>query len=192
MYELLVLSLLMRFPLHAYMIAKIANDTIGPWEKISRGTLSTLLKKLDKAGFITDADQSKVPFPSERPSRVYEITQSGRERFAQLMMDTTSNLGNYQRIFEIKSIHLEFMTKEEQIYLVSHYIDYCQKAIHHLQAQIQEFEDNPDAISHFSDTPFYSTVNDLIMVRQKQWRTELEWAQQLREGIMSQIRKEYD
>lgn len=44
MYELLVLSLLMHFPLHAYLIAKI----ISPWEKISRGTLSTLLSRLER------------------------------------------------------------------------------------------------------------------------------------------------
>lgn len=43
MYELLVLSLLMHWPLHAYKIARIANNIIGPEEQISRGTLSSLL-----------------------------------------------------------------------------------------------------------------------------------------------------
>jgi DNA-binding PadR family transcriptional regulator len=37
MYELMVLSLLMRSPLHGYLIVKITNDMIGPWAKISRG-----------------------------------------------------------------------------------------------------------------------------------------------------------
>ena len=30
MYELIILSLLMRFPLHGYLMMKITNDQIGP------------------------------------------------------------------------------------------------------------------------------------------------------------------
>ncbi len=50
MYELIVLSLLMRFPLHGYLIAQIANDTIGPWAKLSNGTLYPLLTKFRAPG----------------------------------------------------------------------------------------------------------------------------------------------
>ena len=53
MYELLVLSLLMHWPLHAYRIAKIGNEIIGPEEQISTGTLSSLLNRLMQAGLIT-------------------------------------------------------------------------------------------------------------------------------------------
>src|SRR5205823_5557839 len=49
MYELLVLALLMHWPLYAYLIAEIANHILGPWERISRGTLSSLLTKLEQA-----------------------------------------------------------------------------------------------------------------------------------------------
>ena len=49
MYELIILSLLMRFPLHGYLIAQIANDTIGPWAKISNGTLYPLLTRLEQS-----------------------------------------------------------------------------------------------------------------------------------------------
>ena len=52
MYELIILSLLMRFSLNGYAIAKIANDIIGPWAKVSNGTLYPLLTKLEKAGLI--------------------------------------------------------------------------------------------------------------------------------------------
>ena len=37
MYELIILSLLMRFPLHGYLIAQIANDMIGPWAGSATG-----------------------------------------------------------------------------------------------------------------------------------------------------------
>lgn len=39
MYELIILSLLMREPLHGYLIAKIINDMIGPIAKVSHGWL---------------------------------------------------------------------------------------------------------------------------------------------------------
>ena len=89
MYELLVLSLLMHWPLYAYLVAEISNHILGPWERISRGTLSSLLARLEKEGLIALADQSEVPFPSDRPSKVFAITPAGRQRFYQLMMDTT-------------------------------------------------------------------------------------------------------
>src|SRR5262249_4082350 len=85
MYELLVLSLLMHWPLHAYRIAKIANDIVGPEERISTGTLSTLIGKLTHAGLITAADATMTPFPSDRASQVLAITPAGRERFLDLM-----------------------------------------------------------------------------------------------------------
>jgi len=84
MYELLVLALLMHWPLYAYLIAAIANHIIGPWEHISRGTLSSLLTRLEQAGLITPADSALVPFPIDRPSSVFAITPAGRERFYQL------------------------------------------------------------------------------------------------------------
>ncbi len=55
MYELIILSLLMNGPLHGYLIAKITNDIIGPWAKVSNGTLYPLLAKLEKSGYIAIA-----------------------------------------------------------------------------------------------------------------------------------------
>ena len=40
MYELIILSVLMRMPMHGYLIVKITNDQIGPWAKIRSETLS--------------------------------------------------------------------------------------------------------------------------------------------------------
>ena len=57
MYELIILSLLMHQPLHGYLIAKITNDMIGPWAKISNGTLYPLLTRLEKAGLITTSPE---------------------------------------------------------------------------------------------------------------------------------------
>jgi DNA-binding PadR family transcriptional regulator len=184
MYELLVLALLMHCPLYAYLIAEIANHILGPWERISRGTLSSLLTKLEQTGLIAPADPTQVPFPTDRPSRVFAITPAGRERFYQLMMDTTSNQGTYQRLFRIKALHLEYISPEDQLSLVDHYLSYCQMGLSYQQAEAQDFVTNP--IKHQSVSRFYSTVaQDLMELVSQQWQLELAWAQRLRERIVA-------
>jgi DNA-binding PadR family transcriptional regulator len=184
MYELLVLSLLMHWPLHAYLIAEIANHILGPWERISRGTLSTLLTRLEQDGLIAQADPTQVPFSTDRPSRVFALTPLGRERFYQLMMDTTSNQGTYQRHFRIKALHLEYISSEDQLPLVDHYLSYCQIGLRYQQAEAQDFATNP--IKQGSVSSFYSSVAlDLMDLVSQQWQLELAWAQRLRERVIS-------
>ncbi|PKR86530.1 PadR family transcriptional regulator [Heyndrickxia camelliae] len=188
MYELFVLSLLMKFPLHAYLISKIANDTLGPWEKVSRGTLSTLLNKLDRTGLIQETDSKEVPFPTERSSKTFEITSKGRERFYELMLDIEKNPGNYQKIFHIKVIFLEFLTYEDQIYLVNHYLKHCQQAIHHIKQQQLEFNQNPEQVEPMKETPFYKTIWSLMVLQKNQWELEKKWCSQLMEQVKNGIK----
>jgi DNA-binding PadR family transcriptional regulator len=185
MYELLVLSLLMHWPLYAYLIADIANHILGPWERISRGTLSSLLTRLEQTGLIAPADPALVPFSTDRPSRVFALTSAGRERFYQLMMDTTSNQGTYQRLFRIKALHLEYISPEDQLSLVDHYVSYCQMGLRYQQAEAQDFVTNP--IKQQSVSSFYSTIaQDLMDLVSQQWQLELAWAKLLRERIAAQ------
>jgi DNA-binding PadR family transcriptional regulator len=188
MYELLVLSLLMHWPLYAYLIADIANHILGPWERISRGTLSSLLTRLEQTGLIAPADPALVPFSTDRPSRVFALTAAGRERFYQLMMDTTSNQGTYQRLFRIKALHLEYISPEDQLSLVDHYVSYCQMGLRYQQAEAQDFVTNP--IKQQSVSSFYSTIaQDLMDLVSQQWQLELAWAKLLRERIAAQVQR---
>lgn len=109
MYELIILSLLMRFPLHGYLIAQIANDVIGPWAKISNGTLYPLLTKLEQNNLIIQANGDHDTAQTERSVRTFMITDTGRKRFYQLMVDTTSNIGDYQRMFHLKVPYLDLL-----------------------------------------------------------------------------------
>jgi len=184
MYELLVLALLMHWPLYAYLIAEIANHILGPWERISRGTLSSLLTKLEQAGLIVPADPTQVPFSTDRPSRVFALTPAGRERFYQLMMDTTSNQGTYQRLFRIKALHLEYVSPEDQLSLVDHYLSYCQMGLRYQKAEAQDFATNP--IKRRSVSRFYSAVAlDVMDLISQQWQLELAWAQRIHERIVT-------
>ena len=188
MYELLVLSLLMHWPLHAYRIAKIANEIIGPEDQISTGTLSTLLSKLAQTGLITLADPGMTPFALDRPSRVFALTPAGRERFFALMLDTASHPGNYRRLFHIKSLHLEFLPPESQVFLVEHYMAYCQQFLRFKQADAQDVSDHPLKQEHMQPV-FRERALALIRLKIEEWRLELAWVQSLRAQTLSRLKQ---
>ena len=187
MYELLVLSLLMHWPLHAYRIAKIANEIIGPEEQISTGTLSTLLRKLVQAGLITPADPGTTPFLADRPLRVFAITSAGRERFFELMMDTISHPGAYRRLFHIKALHLAFLPLEQQLFLVEHYLAHCRQIMRSKQTDMQDVSDNPIKQEHMHPA-LREAASALIQLKQKQWQLELAWGQALREHLLARLK----
>lgn len=90
MYEMIILALLARWPLHGYLIAKITNDILGPYARLSSGRLYPLLAKLEAAGLIVVADDAASTSDGRRQRR-YAITDAGRQRVHELLMDTTSN-----------------------------------------------------------------------------------------------------
>ncbi len=120
------------------VISKIANEMIGPWAKISSGTLYPLLARLEQVGLIFTLPQEASG--SRRQSHRYAITPAGRRRFHILMMDTSSNLGDYPLIFHLKVVHLEFPSPRERLHLVNHYINYCERTILHMQSEAQEMQ----------------------------------------------------
>jgi len=189
MYELLVLSLLMHWPLHAYRIAKIANEIIGPEEQISTGTLSSLLAKLEQAGLITPADPGTAPFPADRPSRVFAITPVGRERFLELMLDTSSHPGTYRRLFHIKALHIDLLPFESQLFLVEHYLAHCRQILRSKQADVQDVSSYPLKRGHMSP-PFREAAFALMRLKTEQWQLELAWGEALRERILLHFKQQ--
>ena len=178
MYELIILSLLMRFPLHGYLMMQITNDQIGPWARVSSGTLSTILSKLEKAGLITVLPLEQNPARGDRRARVYTITDEGRKRFHQLMMDTSSNLGEYQKFFHHKLVYSDLLRPDERLLLINHYINYCHTTILHTQTEmrgiVHELADQPDPT-------FLQNVLRHMKHAEQQWLSEFEWAKGIRE-----------
>jgi len=182
MYELLVLSLLMHWPLHAYRIVKIANEIVGPEERISKGTLSALLARLERTGLIQPAKESDGPFPKDRPSRVFAITPAGRQRFVALMLDTTSHPGSYRQLFHIKALHLEFLPPAQRAPLVAHYVNHCREMLQAKQTDQKDMTDNPLKQQHMRSA-FRQSVLDFVRLKLDQWQLELAWAEQLLAGL---------
>ena len=181
MYELLVLALLMHGPWHGYLITKIANEMIGPWAKISPGTLYPLLARLEQTGLIVTLPQEEAS-RSQRQSHRYAITPAGRSRFHTLMMDTSSNLGDYPRIFHLKAVHLGFLSPKERQYLANHYINYCERTILHMQSEAQDMQREASDNSSFT-----AAVVDILQHLAQQEQGELDWARQVRERAIAAL-----
>ena len=182
MYELIILSLLMRWPIHGYLIVKIINDQIGPWAKISSGTLSTILSKMEETGLIIVLQQDAAK--GDRRSKTFTITEEGRKRFYQLMMDMASNLGEYQKFFHYKMGYFDLLQPRERLLLMSHYINYCQTSILHIQTEM-------DGLVHeLSDHPTPAYLENLLRVMkhiEQQWQSELDWIKGIREQELTQV-----
>lgn len=178
MYELVILSLLVRFPAHGYLIASIINDMIGPYAKMSNGRLYPLLAKMEESGLIEVSEEGGQEQRGERNSRCYQITENGRERFHALMLDTTSNPGEYQRIFSYKVPVLHLLQPFERIYLIDHYINYCQTHVLHLSTEAADLAARALRNYHWESISLEATL-DVMEHVEDFWRREVEWAHHL-------------
>jgi DNA-binding PadR family transcriptional regulator len=184
MYELIILSLLMRGPIHGYLIAKIINDMIGPVAKVSHGWLYPRLAKLEQEGLIVASVEAKEEQHGQRQLRTYEITEAGHKRFHQLMMDTTSNPGEYAKFFWQKMCYLEYLHPAERLHLVDHYINYCQMHILHLKAQAKNLVEG-EMQYHAMDLAQLEATLHVLRRSISQWQVDLEYATNLHEKEMA-------
>lgn len=187
MYELIILSQLMLQPAHGYMIASIINDMIGPYARISNGRLYPLLSKLEKSGLIAPYTEALVGHLSDRQLRTYKITEAGRKRFHELMMDTTSNPGEYQKIFLQKVATLEFLKPSERLRLIDHYINYCQAHVMHLMAEADDLVQRSPEWGPDWGPARLKAVLDVMQHMVDQWQVELDWAKTLRERELARV-----
>ena len=185
MYELIILSLLMRWNAHGYLISSIINDMIGPYAKVSNGRLYPLLAKLEEQGLIEAYIETEKALKGDRQHRSYKITEEGRKRFHDLMLDTTSNPGDYQKLFLQKVTVLEFLNPVERLYLIDHYINYCQAHVLHLTAEAEDLVRDVNNRGYMRRSQLETIVN-VMQHMTDQWRLELEWAKSLREKEVAQ------
>ncbi len=96
--ELAILGLLHDRPMHGYELRKQLNVVLGWGRVLSYGSLYPALKKMLRAGWVTDHVTPPAPRPGTATARstsvgrrqriVYELTAAGNERFTRLMSDT--------------------------------------------------------------------------------------------------------
>ncbi|HVB75295.1 MAG TPA: PadR family transcriptional regulator [Ktedonobacteraceae bacterium] len=184
MYELLILALLMRDSMHGYLIAKIMNDMIGPETKVSHGSLYPKLKALEKVGIITDSPVLDETTHHERQARAYTISEEGRARFHQLMMDMTTHPGEYSKFFWLKVCFFDFLHPVERLELVDHYIHYCQMHIHHMKTEAKNVVEGKGYYHSLSLAQLELTLHASRRAA-SHWQVEMDYATSLREKEMA-------
>ncbi|MDQ6661239.1 MAG: PadR family transcriptional regulator [Chloroflexota bacterium] len=188
-YELIILGTLMGGAFHGYLIAKIMQNILGPYGKLSKGRLYPLLTKLEEEGLIivepvSEQEEELSSRRSHIPSRRYRITEAGRKRLHELMLDTTSYLGEYQKVFLQKVAYFSFLQPEERLHLIEHYLGYCQSLVSYGSTRMEELAQSG------TKSPIGMTsiqLADLLVGMQHkvhQWQQELLWAEGLREQVM--------
>jgi DNA-binding PadR family transcriptional regulator len=188
MYELMILSILIRWSTHGYQMAKIINDMIGPYAKMSNGRLYPLLSQLEAQGMIKAVVESGEGTKGGRKLQSYQITDEGRVRFHNLMMDTASNPGEYRQIFLQKVYTLRYLKPAERLYLIDHYINYSQAHILHLIAEREDMQ----ARSGHIDPVHVKAVVQVMQHMIDQWQLELDWAKSLRQQELTQAEGLYE
>ncbi|GHO94088.1 hypothetical protein KSF_041360 [Reticulibacter mediterranei] len=180
MYELVILAQLMAYPAHGYLIAKIINDIIGPYARLSSGRLYPLLAKLEQNGLIAVDTEAQSGQRGQRHLRIYKITEAGRQRFHLLMRDTSSNPGDYHELFRIKATAFEFIPPVERLRLIDHYIHYCQAHIHHLHSEIDAMWSDSQNYPQLVASPYrvQCIVNSMEHATER-WQLEQDWARSL-------------
>lgn len=181
-YELVVLGRLMYAPYHGYLVMHVISEMIGPWQKVSAGTLYPLLSRLEKDGLIQVSMSEADGVSNRRTAKVFAITDAGRARFRELMLDIVSSIGEYQRLFHLKVPHLEFLSVYEQQQIIEHYCDYCRAALRHQQRITHELElSQSKTHGNTGGVTREGIANSLLIAHHlcTHWQTELRWVEQI-------------
>lgn len=174
MYELMVLGQLSRCPMHGYMIAKIIGDVIGPFRRVQWGALYPVLNRLEQKGLIRTVECSAQG--EARGRKVYAITEAGRRRLHQHLMNTELHAGEYDSVFAHKVSLFSELTPAERLSLARHYAVYAQQNVDHLERERRDLEEREPAPL----TP--EQLHDIFAVmehRIEYWCHERRWAESL-------------
>lgn len=158
-YELFVLSELMMGPHHGYRLPIIMQRILGPFHRLSWGTLYPLIRRLEQQGLITSESEPKMAGAQEQkltsrstrssvlergqPRKIYVLTESGRTRFFALMLDPGEYTPDYPDLFTIKFSKFSLLTPAQQLVVLQQYREYLQIVLDHYQNGIQQVSTNP-------------------------------------------------
>jgi len=106
MLELAILGLLIESPMHGYELRKRLTGLLGAFRAFSYGSLYPALRRMQVEGLIAE-DAAPTGTPVRRARRVYQLTDAGRQRFAELVADT----GPHNYTDDGFGVHLAFFNR---------------------------------------------------------------------------------
>ena len=88
MLELAILGLLLESPMHGYELRKRLTGLLGAFRAFSYGSLYPALRRMQIDGLIVEDAAPLGTTKLRRARRVYQLSDSGRQRFSELVADT--------------------------------------------------------------------------------------------------------
>lgn len=127
-YELFVLGELMSGPQYGYRLHAIIQQILGPFHRLSWGTLYPLIRRLEQHGLISSVTEQRTDTLEERgqPRKQYILTEAGRTRFLTLMLDPGANTPDYPDLFAVKLTKLGLLTPPQRLVVLHQYRAYLQ------------------------------------------------------------------
>jgi DNA-binding PadR family transcriptional regulator len=135
MFELFVLGKLMHRPMHGYMLQSIINAAVGPFRRLSWGTLYPLLRKLEQKGLIT---QQGGESSDGRGTKNYRTTSLGKRRFLELMHLLPDRDTEHRDLFRVKLTNFGHIAIGEQRRILADYREYVAAIAAHSEAMTAE------------------------------------------------------
>ena len=88
MLELAILGLLLESPMHGYELRKRLTGLLGAFRAFSYGSLYPALRRMQVDGLIVEDGAPLGTTLRRGARRVYQLSDSGRQRFSELVADT--------------------------------------------------------------------------------------------------------
>jgi DNA-binding PadR family transcriptional regulator len=107
MLELAILGLLLESPMHGYELRKRLTGLLGAFRAFSYGSLYPALRRMQTDGLIAEDAAPEGTAVLRRARRVYQLTDSGRQRFTELVADT----GPHNYTDDGFGVHLAFFNR---------------------------------------------------------------------------------
>jgi DNA-binding PadR family transcriptional regulator len=146
-YELFVLGELMSGSQYGYRLHAIIQQILGPFHRLSWGTLYPLIRRLEQHGLITSATERRRidTLLEERgqPRKQYVLTESGRARFLTLMLDPSAYSPDYPDLFAVKLTKLGLLTPPQRLVILQQYRAYLQVLRNHYDRGRSRVVNNP-------------------------------------------------
>jgi DNA-binding PadR family transcriptional regulator len=131
MHELFILGKLMHRPMHGYLLQSIVNAALGPYRRLSWGTLYPLLRKLEQGGFIA----ARGGNPKDgRGTKSYRITALGRQRFLVLMRSGAERHTEFRDVFRIRLANFGHLGTADQVVILGEYRNFLAALVSHSEA----------------------------------------------------------
>ncbi len=172
-YQLFVLGCLMDKSLHGYMLRDFLCNVLGPFRQISWGALYPLIRHLERDGLIAldiESDGGKCNTEmSGRQRKRYRITDAGRERFRAMMLEPDEYTVDSPELFLIKLVHFQYVSSEQQLAILQHYLGYLRMVENYIQMQQRRKES-------YKNGDFTSILRG-ISLRLHNVQAELQWVE---------------